>query len=131
MNQIVTFNDNITKEVVVARFENLVQDIAREFGITVDKVSNINANYNLLTFNVSFKVKNPKVETRTHSTVYGTGKIVREEIKVGFKFRLKRHIFTVTGFNYKNYKNNVSVERDDRKKFKTSFDSVCKAGERV
>lgn len=130
-NQITSFDDNITKQVFMARFNKLATDLAKEMGVEIDTVRNINSNYNLLTFNVAFSVKKPKPQTKTTSTVFGTGPIKKEEVKIGFKFRLRTHVFTVSGFNYKNWKNNVSMLRDDGKRFKTNADTIVKLGKRV
>jgi hypothetical protein len=63
-NQITTFDNEATKQVFMARFNKLVTDMAKEMGVEIDNLRNINSNYNLLTFNVAFKVKNPKLQTK-------------------------------------------------------------------
>jgi hypothetical protein len=131
INQIASFDDAVTKQVFMARINKLAADIAKEMGVEVNNIGNVNSNYNVLTFNMSFKVKNPKYSTKTHSQVFGTGPIKIEEIIRGFKVRLKTHMFEVTGINHRNYKNCVSLRRDDGKLMKASYDTIVSLGKRV
>lgn len=130
-NQIASFNDTVTQQVFLARVNKLAEEMAKEMGVDINRVGNVAANSSVITFNIVFKIKNSKPETKTHSYEYKTGKILSSEIIVGFKFLLKGTLYTVRGFNPRNYKNSVSLTRDyDGKGFKTSYDMICNNGKR-
>lgn len=130
-NQIASFNDAATQQVFLARVNKLADEMAKEMGVEINRVGNVSASNSMITFNIAFEVRGSRPETKTHSYEYKTGPIQSSEIIKGFKFTLKGTIYTVAGFNPRNYKNTVSLIRDyDGKGFKTSYNAILRGGKR-
>ena len=126
MNQIVSFNDKITQDVFLKRFQHLAGDMAAEMGVDLGSITNHTNSNNSISFSLVFKVKNSKSETKVHKT----GPIMNDEIVIGFKFILKGSVYEVVGFKASNWKNPILITRQDGKRFKISYDGVCKSGRR-
>jgi hypothetical protein len=129
MNQVTIFDDTV-KVILKSKIMKLVEEVAEKFGVNSSLVDS-RTNENQLVLTMAFGVKEYKPDTQQKPKTKKAGEITTADIKLGFCFRLKTRNYTIVDFKTKNWKNSVSLQRDDGKRFKIAPETIIKMGVRV